>query len=123
MTVHADLAMVNLDSSDPVAHAAFYSCALGWEITHSQAEYSMISKDGTSIGFGLVPGYAPPAWPDETAGKRYHLDLYVDDVTVAEKEFVAAGATRPEFQPGGERWTVLLDPIGQPFCLCPRPQG
>ncbi|MEE3921930.1 VOC family protein [Micromonospora sp. BRA006-A] len=92
-------------------------------MTHSEAEYAMIVKDGTSIGFGLVPGYTPPAWPDESGGKRYHLDLYVDDVAAAEKELVAAGATRPGFQPGGERWTVLLDPIGQPFCLCPRPQG
>ncbi|MFG1744050.1 VOC family protein [Micromonospora chalcea] len=123
MTVNAHIAMISLDSSDPAAHAAFYATALGWEITHSEAEYAMIVKDGTSIGFGLVPGYTPPAWPDESGDKRYHLDLYVDDVAVAEKELVAAGATRPGFQPGGERWTVLLDPIGQPFCLCPRPQG
>lgn len=115
--------MISIDSSDPAAHAAFYAKALGWEITHSEAEYAMIVKDGPAIGFGLVPGYTPPAWPDESGDKRYHLDLYVDDVAVAEKDLVAAGATRPEFQPGGERWTVLLDPIGQPFCLCPRPQG
>ena len=123
MTSHADIAMINLDSSDPAAHAAFYAHALGGEITHSEAEYAMITKDGTLIGFGLVPGFAPPAWPDESGDKRYHLDLYVDDVTAAEKDLMAAGATRPGFQPGGERWTVLLDPIGQPFCLCPRPQG
>ncbi|MEU1812555.1 VOC family protein [Micromonospora aurantiaca (nom. illeg.)] len=123
MTAHADIAMISIDSSDPAAHAAFYAKALGWEITHSEAEYAMIVKDGPAIGFGLVPGYTPPAWPDESGDKRYHLDLYVDDVAVAEKALVAAGATRPEFQPGGERWTVLLDPIGQPFCLCPRPQG
>ncbi|GAB3083002.1 VOC family protein [Micromonospora schwarzwaldensis] len=122
MTTHADLAMVNLDSSDPAAHAAFYGHALGWEISHSEAEYAMITSGGTSIGFGLVPGYTPPAWPDRTGAKRYHLDLTVDDVTVAERDLLAAGATRPEHQPGGESWTVLLDPIGQPFCLCPRRQ-
>ncbi|MDO3685777.1 VOC family protein [Micromonospora sp. C28ISP2-4] len=123
MTAHADIAMISIDSSDPAAHAAFYAKALGWEITHSEAEYAMIVKDGPAIGFGLVPGYAPPAWPDDSGTKRYHLDLYVDDVAAAEKDLMAAGATKPEFQPGGERWTVLLDPIGQPFCLCPRPQG
>ena len=31
MTMHADLAMVNLDSSDPAPHARFYSRVLGWE--------------------------------------------------------------------------------------------
>ncbi|MEH0938069.1 VOC family protein [Micromonospora psammae] len=124
MTATADLAMVNLDSSDPAGQAAFYHRLLGWKITHSEAEYAMItSPDGTSVGFGRVDGYRPPAWPDEDSAKRYHLDLYVDDLEVAEQEFVAAGATRPQFQPGDGRWVVLLDPVGQPFCICPRPQG
>ncbi|MGK5740608.1 VOC family protein [Micromonospora sp. URMC 103] len=123
MTVNADLAMVNLDSSDPAAHAAFYHRVLGWDVTHSQPEYAMISGNGVSIGFGLVEGYRPPSWPDDAAQKRYHLDLYVDDLALAEKEFVAAGASKPAFQPGGERWVVLVDPIGQPFCICPRAQG
>ncbi|MBM0239275.1 VOC family protein [Micromonospora sp. ATA32] len=123
MTATADLAMVNLDSSDPAAHAAFYHRVLGWDVTHSQPEYAMISKDGVSIGFGLVEDYQPPQWPDQASGKRYHLDLYVDDLDLAEKEFVAAGASKPEFQPGADRWVVLVDPIGQPFCICPRPQG
>ncbi|KAB1935155.1 VOC family protein [Micromonospora sp. ALFpr18c] len=123
MTTTADLAMVNLDSSDPAAHAAFYHRVLGWEITHRHTEYAMISGGGVSIGFGLVEGYQPPSWPDPAAAKRYHLDLYVDDPAVAEKEFVAAGASKPEFQPGGEQWVVLIDPIGQPFCICPRPKG
>ncbi|MEH0825645.1 VOC family protein [Micromonospora sp. CPCC 205714] len=124
MTVTADLAMVNLDSSDPAAHAQFYHRVLGWKITHSEPEYAMISSpDGVSVGFGRVAGFVPPRWPDETSAKRYHLDLYVDDLTVGEKEFVGAGATKPEFQPGDGRWVVLLDPVGQPFCICPRPQG
>ncbi|MER7892738.1 VOC family protein [Micromonospora sp. NPDC094482] len=123
MTVNADLAMVNLDSSDPAAHAAFYQRVLGWEVTHSQPEYAMLTGAGVSIGFGLVDGWQPPSWPDPAGGKRYHLDLYVDDLARAEKEFVAAGAAKPEFQPGGERWVVLTDPLGQPFCICPRPQG
>ncbi|MEU6204320.1 VOC family protein [Micromonospora musae] len=123
MTVKADLAMVNLDSSDPAAHAAFYHRVLGWEITHSQPEYAMISGGGVAIGFGLVEAYQPPSWPDTTSGKRYHLDVYVDDLVQAEKEFVTAGATKPQFQPGDGRWVVLVDPVGQPFCICPRPQG
>ena len=123
MTTTADLAMVNLDSSDPAAHAAFYHRVLGWEITHSEPEYAMISGGGVAIGFGRVEGYRPPAWPDPDAGKRYHLDLYVDDLAAAEKEFVAAGASKPDVQPGGERWVVLVDPTGQPFCICPRPRG
>lgn len=122
MSKFADLIMVNLDSSDPRAHAEFYHRVLGWEITASADEYAMISDGHTSIGFGLVEGYQPPAWPDTSGNKRYHLDFYVDDLDKAEASCVQAGAARPDFQPGGERWRVLTDPVGQPFCVCLRPQ-
>ncbi|MFC6021144.1 VOC family protein [Plantactinospora solaniradicis] len=122
MTKIADLIMVSLDSPDPRAHAEFYHRVLGWEITASADEYAMISDGHTSIGFGLVEGYQPPAWPDTSGGKRYHLDFYVDDLDKAEASCVQAGAARPDFQPGGDRWRVLTDPAGQPFCVCLRPQ-
>jgi len=113
----AGLIMVNLDCADPARQAAFYAAVLGWDVTHSQDEYAMISDGKTSIGFGRVEGYKPPAWPDTTAEKRYHLDLGVADLAEAEKRCHELGATTPDFQPG-ENWRVLLDPDGQPFCLC-----
>lgn len=119
MSGFASLAMVNLDCADPPALAEFYHQVLGWEVTHSQDEYAMISGDGGSIGFGRVDGYRPPVWPDVTASKRYHLDLYVDDLEEAAAECVKLGASRPEEQPG-QTWLVLTDPAGQPFCICQR---
>jgi predicted enzyme related to lactoylglutathione lyase len=117
MTEIATLTMLNLDCADPQAQAEFYAQVLGWEVTHSQAEYAMISGTGTPIGFGRTENYTPPKWPDPANGKRYHLDLRVDDLDKAEQRCVELGATKPEFQPG-ERWRVMLDPTGQPFCLC-----
>lgn len=122
----ATLAMVNLDSADPPALAAFYAGMLGWEITHSQAEYAMVSSGAThggstSIGFGLVADYDGPGWPQERAPKRYHLDFYVDDLDKAEERALALGATRVSAQPEPQRWRVLLDPGGHPFDLCPHP--
>ncbi|MEV1289438.1 VOC family protein [Micromonospora sp. NPDC049679] len=117
MTGIATLAMVSLDCSDPAALAEFYKRVLGWEITHSQDEYAMISDGKTSIGFGRMENYAPPAWPDSVAPKRYHLDLYVDDLDKAEAQCVEWGAAKPDFQPG-ETWRVLIDPAGHPFCIC-----
>lgn len=122
MTAIATLAMVNLDCAEPRALAEFYHGVLGWEVTHSEGEYAMISDGTTSIGFGRVDGFKPPRWPDEDAGKRYHFDLYVDDVDKAEALCRELGATLPDFQPGGERWRVLIDVAGHPFCLCPRSQ-
>ena len=114
-----DLIMVNLDTTDPAGAAEFYGKVLGWEVTASTDEYAMISDGTTSIGFGKIEGYQPPSWPDTNGQKRYHLDVYVDDLDAAEKECVALGATVPEFQPGST-WRVLLDPNGQPFDVCLR---
>lgn len=114
----ASLSMLNLDCSDPSVLAHFYAAVLGWDVTYSEGDYAMISDGKTSIGFGRVAGYTPPAWPDTTASKRYHLDLSVPDMARAEAACVELGATVPEFQPGGERWRVLLAPGGHPFCLC-----
>ena len=123
MSGFASLAMINLDCDDPERLARFYSDVLGWEVTHSESEYSMISDGSTSIGFGRVPGYQPTSWPAEPTPKRYHLDLYVDDLDKAEARCLELGATKPEHQPNPERWRVLIDPAGQPFDICPRPQG
>ena len=37
--------------------------------------------------------------------------------TAAAAASLKLGATRPDHQPGGDRWRVLLDPAGHPFCL------
>lgn len=126
MTNTATLAMVNLDCDRPRALAEFYHRVLGWEITHSTDEYAMISGEGAPIGFGRVEGYRPPAWPDTASGasrKRFHLDLSVADLDAAEARCLEFGAAKPEFQPGGDRWRVLIDPAGHPFCVCAPPQG
>jgi predicted enzyme related to lactoylglutathione lyase len=121
MSGFASLAMINLDATDPAALATFYSKVLGWEVLHTSEEYAMIGDDSTSIGWGRLPGYSAPGWPNETAPKRYHLDFYVDDLDKAEEQALALGATKPDGQPNPERWRVLLDPSGHPFDICLRP--
>ena len=120
-TPTATLSMVNIDSSDPARAAQFYATALGWNVTYSDDNYGMVEGDGVKLGFGRVDGFEPVQWPDATATKRFHLDLQVDDLETAAARLCAAGASQPDFQPGAERWRVLLDPDGRPFCLCPRP--
>jgi predicted enzyme related to lactoylglutathione lyase len=115
----ASLYMVNLDCADPRVMAGFYSALLGWEMPYLEDEYSMVSDGTTSIGFGRVESYSPPTWPDGEHSKQYHLDLRVRDVAKAEAVSRELGATVPDFQPGGERWRVMLDPEGHPFCLVP----
>lgn len=119
----ASLSMVNIDSKEPARAARFYAAALGWDVTYSDDDYGMVEGAGVRLGFGRVPGFRPPKWPDEFGDKRFHLDLQVDDIDAAAGTLCAAGASQPDFQPGGDRWRVLLDPEGRPFCLTPRPAG
>ncbi len=117
----ATLSMVNIDSAEPARSAQFYAAALGWDVTYSDDNYGMVEGDGVTIGFGKVEAFQPVRWPDETSTKRFHFDLRVDDLDAAAATLCAAGASQPDFQPGADRWRVLLDPDGRPFCLSPRP--
>jgi predicted enzyme related to lactoylglutathione lyase len=120
MSGFATLIMVNIDCAEPPVLATFYSEVLGWEVTHTQAEYAMISDGTTSVGFGQIESYAPPTWPEGSVPKQFHLDFYVDDLADAEERALQLGATRPDFQPAPDRYLVLLDPAGHPFCACLR---
>jgi catechol 2,3-dioxygenase-like lactoylglutathione lyase family enzyme len=119
----ASLSMINIDSANPAELARFYAAALGWEVTYSDENYGMVEGNGIRIGFGKVEEFPPFQWPDEAGTKRFHLDLHVDALDAAAERLCAIGATQPDFQPGGDRWRVLLDPDGRPFCLNPRPSS
>lgn len=121
MAGFARLIWLDLECAAPPVLAEFYHQVLGWDVIDSQHEYALITDGNIRIRLGRVAGYQAPAWPDLAAPKRYHLDLQVDDVEIAVQRCVELGASKPDFQPGGDRWTVLTDPAGHPFCLCPAP--
>lgn len=106
-----------IDCADPARMAEFYQLATGWKITHLDADNAQLSDGGVILGFQRIEGYRGPDWPDDA--KHYHLDLVTADVETSVRELCAAGAVKPEFQPGGEDWTVLADPEGHLFCVCP----
>lgn len=116
LTPIAKLSMVNIDCADPRQLAAFYGTLLGWETTHSEEDYAMIVGDGAAIGFGRTDNFTPPSWPDEAGTKEFHLDLAVEHLDAAEQLCRGLGASVPAHQPG-DRWKVLIDPAGHPFCL------
>jgi Glyoxalase-like domain len=106
-----------VDCADPASLAGFYQKATGWEITSSGPDSATLGGGPIAVGFQRVDGYQPPGWPGTPA--HVHLDFTVADVAAAVDELIALGATKPDFQPG-ERWRVLLDPDGHPFCICLR---
>jgi catechol 2,3-dioxygenase-like lactoylglutathione lyase family enzyme len=111
MTVSA----IILDCADPGALADFYSRATGWKVTSADDDFVYLGDGGpVQLAFQRVTGYEAPGWPSAT--KQAHLDIRVDDVDRATADLVAAGATKPDFQPG-DGWVVLTDPAGHPFCI------
>lgn len=111
MTVSA----IILDCADPGALADFYGRATGWKVTSADDDFVYLGDGGPiQLAFQRVAGHQGPGWP--SAAKQAHLDIRVDDVDRATADLVAAGATRPEFQPG-DGWVVLTDPAGHPFCI------
>src|ERR1700710_921986 len=109
-TPPAPLKMVALDSADAARDAAFWSAVLGWDVAYSGDGYAMLSGPSSALGFGTLPDYQPPAWPNPNGTKQFHFDLAVEDLSAAEQQAVELGATRPDDQPGGDRWRGLLDP-------------
>lgn len=119
MTGFATLGVVDLECPDPPALAEFYHQVLGWDVRLSQDEYAEISDGHTRILFTRSEGYQGPGWPTSAAPKRYHLCLQTDDLPEAVRRCLELGAGKPDFQPGADRWAVLTDPAGHPFCLVP----
>jgi hypothetical protein len=64
-----------------------------------------------------VDDYEPPTWPTGALPKQLHLDMAVADLDEGEAAALGAGATKAPVQPSPERWRVLIDPAGHPFCL------
>ncbi|WP_249667364.1 VOC family protein [Cellulomonas fengjieae] len=61
-----------------------------------------------------VEDYRPPAWPGASV---VHLDLTAGDrLDEPVERALALGARLADPQPD-ERWRVLLDPAGHPFCI------
>jgi catechol 2,3-dioxygenase-like lactoylglutathione lyase family enzyme len=114
----ATLRAVVLDCADPMSLARFYQELTGMQVAYSVDEFvGLTGGSGSELGFQRVDGYRAPQWPSQDLPQQFHLDFGVTDLDAAEQLALSLGATKPDHQPGGERWHVLLDPAGHPFCL------
>ena len=109
---------VVLDCPDPASLAGFYSQLLGLPVTYRSEGWVVVSRDDTTSGFAfqLARDHQPPRWPDPAHPQQLHLDVMVDDLSVASERVLGLGARE---LPGGDH--VFADPAGHPFCLVPRP--
>lgn len=109
---------VTLDCSDPHRLARFYQSLLGGSLaTTNDIFVALIVDKGPRLDFQRVEKYNPANWPDPDRPTHMHLDFVVDDLDQAERRASTLGATKADHQPGGDRFRVLIDPEGHPFCL------
>lgn len=117
MTAIARLAAISLDTSDPVPLADFYRAFLGLELMWDSEDFIALKGAGVLVTVQRVEGYRPADWPTGEVAKQMHLELAVDDLDDAEKQALSLGARKPGHQPAPDRWRVLIDPAGHPFCI------
>jgi predicted enzyme related to lactoylglutathione lyase len=111
---------VTLDAVDAEAAASFWREALGYQLLHVREPYFVLGpQDGGSGPRVVIQRVAAV-----TAGKTtVHLDLRVDDPDAEVARLQDLGATIAwevdETSHGFIRWTVMIDPHGTHFCVCP----
>jgi Glyoxalase-like domain len=111
------LGSIALDCAGPLPLATFWADLLGGEVAFTSDAFVAVKTDHTWLAATRVEDYVPPSWPESRMPKQMHLDLAVDDLKGAEQRATALGVVRAKSQPAPERYVVLFDPTGHPFCL------
>ncbi|CCF64627.1 VOC family protein [Nocardia cyriacigeorgica] len=108
---------LSLDSADPETLAQFYLDLLGGKtLWRKESSVGVRISSGLALIAHRVPDHQRPAWPGSSI---VHLDLAADDDRDLDEcvdRAVELGASVAPMQPG-DRWRVLLDPSGHPFCI------
>jgi catechol 2,3-dioxygenase-like lactoylglutathione lyase family enzyme len=124
MALQMKLSAITLDCPDPLALASFYQQVTGLEPhPKSNTDFAGLNGEGgLLIGFQRVDDHQPPSWPDQAVPQQLHLCFDVTDVDLdeAEARLLELGAGKPAQQPHENRWRVLTDPAGHPFCVVAR---
>jgi hypothetical protein len=108
---------VSMDCADPLELGQFWAAMLGGEILFASDVTVAVRTQWVAVAALKVDDYVPPTWPASDIPKQIHLDLAVTDLDSAVAEAERLGARQAADQPAPDRWRVLLDPAGHPFCL------
>lgn len=111
------LGAVAVDCPDPAALGDFYREVLGLKVVLSTPDVVALEGPGVLLSFERVEDHRPPTWPAGPVPKQLHLDFAVANLDHEEARILALGATKADVQPDPEKWRVLIDPAGHPFCI------
>ncbi len=117
---------VMIDCLDLDLLSSFYAKLLGWTKGYVTEENVILCSESSNadIGFQRNPDYVPPVWPEKEKEQQQmmHLDFSVEnreEMAQWVEHALSLGARKadPQFS---DKWTVMLDPEGHPFCIEPR---
>jgi predicted enzyme related to lactoylglutathione lyase len=117
---------VTIDAVDADAAAAFWSEALGYRLLYVRGPYTVLGPPEGDPRPRVVIQRVDPVGFVETADAAktpVHLDLRVDDPRAEVERLRGLGAEVAweidETAEGSIAWTVMTDPQGTHFCVCP----
>ena len=111
------LGSLALDCTEPIPLAAFWAALLGGEVEFTSENFVAVKTEQMWLAAVKIDDYQPPTWPRSDQPKQMHLDLAVDNLAESEAQAVRLGAVKSDFQPAPDRYVVMFDPAGHPFCL------
>lgn len=113
----ARIAGVSIDCDDHRAVAAFYARLLDGRVAWVTDSAAGVTAGPYTVIAQHVSPYRRPTWPGTSI---VHLDLTCvrEDLDAFREHAVQCGAELAPEQ-FDDRWVVLLDPAGHPFCLTP----
>jgi predicted enzyme related to lactoylglutathione lyase len=111
---------VTIDAVDAEGSASFWEGALGYRRLYVREPYIVLGPPDADPRPEVLIQRVPATDPGKS---RVHVDLLVDDVPaeIGRLEKLGAVVEREvdERDLGGSRWTVMSDPQGGVFCVCP----
>ena len=116
MAVNARLRVndIVMDCPEHEPALAFLEQALGYERGWASGQFAQLhdpAKQGVTLLFQRVP-------EGKIVKNRVHMDLAATDMAAEVERLTALGARRlRELQEMGAHWTVMIDPVGNEFCV------
>lgn len=115
---------IGIDCADPAALAPFWAAALGYEVGEllpGGTYLPLVPPDDshTAVYFQKVP-------EEKVVKNRLHLDLRTPGAEELIERLVGLGASRqgpPQDGSSCDWWQVMLDPVGNEFCVCSETTG
>lgn len=118
------LGCVTIDTNNADELADFYQKLLGWTIRFTNTDEGLKfvglvdEATGLTLLFQEDSDYVQPVVPTRQGAQQQmaHLDFHTDDLEKDVSHALACGARLSDTQ-YSNKWRVMLDPAGHPFCI------